>query len=110
LASKRLGKKLLKIAAYTLGIIVVLAVAAHLWFIYRAKDMLEEMVEKKSGGKLKLKIEKLSYSYFSRKMRIREAAFYSSDTATAYTAYRFNTPEINVKLKAILPFIIENPL
>jgi len=107
---KRFGKKLLKITGYILGSLAILLTAFHFWFIYNAKDMLESMVEKKSNGKLKLKVEKLSYDYFSRTMKIKKAVFLTTDTATAATAYRFDIKEIKIKLTALLPFIIEKKL
>lgn len=68
------------------------------------------MVDERSNGKLKLKIERLGYNYFSRKMSIKKAVFYTSDTTNATRTYKFSVPEINVKLKSLLSFVFDNRL
>ena len=64
------------------------------------------MVEEKSNGKLKLKIERLGYNYLNNKMSIRKAAFYTADSLDANTSYRFYVPEIKIKLKRLIPFFL----
>lgn len=107
---KRLGKKLLKTTGYILGSIAILLMAFHLWFIYHAKDLLEDIVEKKSNGKIKLKIEKLSYNYFNNRMKIKEAVFFTTDSSTAPASYRFAVKEIRLQLKALWPLIFQKKL
>ncbi|MGB3005315.1 MAG: hypothetical protein WBC06_02320, partial [Chitinophagaceae bacterium] len=107
---KRIGIKFLKITGIFLGVIVVLFTVFHFWFINQAKGILEDTVDKKSNGKIKLKIEKLRYNYFNRRMSIREAVFLNTDTATASTAYRFAVKEIKLELKALLPLVFNNKL
>ncbi len=107
---KRFGKKLLKITGYTLGSLVILATVFHLWFIYHAKDLLESMVKKNSNGKVILEVEKLSYDYFRRTMKIKNAVFLTTDTATVTAAYRIDIKEIKIKLTALFPFILEKKL
>jgi hypothetical protein len=65
------------------------------------------MVESKSKGKLKLKLEKLHFNYFTKKMRLENAVFYS-DSSDQNTAYRFSIDKIELKAKAILPIIFRN--
>ncbi|MFZ9388677.1 MAG: hypothetical protein ACO25B_12425, partial [Chitinophagaceae bacterium] len=105
-----LGKKFIKLAGILTGILVVLLTAFHLWFISRAKIMLEQTVEKRSNGKLKLEIDKLSYNYFNHQMVLKKAVFLSTDTNTAPSAYRLAVPEIRLRLKGLIPLLLRNEL
>lgn len=110
MAFRRFSKKFLRITGIILGIILLLLLSFHLWFIHHSKDLLELMVESRSNGNLKLKIEKLSYNYFTRKMRITRAVFYSADSSNVSTAYQFKVRKVNLKLKALIPFLTEKKL
>lgn len=107
---KRLGKRLLKITGIILGIIALLLVAFHIWFVYHAKALLEDTVAKQSGGKIKLKIEKLRYNYFTQKMVLDDAVFFTTDTLTASSAYRFRITQLRLKLRALLPLLLDKKL
>jgi hypothetical protein len=107
LTINRFGRKLLKITGISLGILAMLLTSFHFWFIAHAKELLQDTVEKKSNGKLKLKVEKLSYNYFSRKMVIKQAVFINTDTLTAPSSYRFAVKEIRLQLKALLPLVLK---
>ncbi len=72
--------------------------------------MLKDLVEKKSHGKLKLDIGHLRYNYFTHEMNIREAVFYSTDSATATTSHRFEVKEIHVRLQSLLAFVLRKQL
>jgi hypothetical protein len=100
-------KKLTKISAYILGGLVLLLVGFHFWFMHHAKDLLEDLVHEQSNGKLTLRIEKFKFNWFSRKMELQKAVFYSTDTATASTAYRFKVDRLKIQVKMILPVIME---
>lgn len=85
MAATRSGKKILKITGIILGILIILLTGFHFWFQAHAKGMIEDLVESKSNNKLKLKIKKLRFSYFSRKIEIENAVFISTDTLTTGT-------------------------
>lgn len=105
-----LGKKLLRITGISLGILLVLLTAFHIWFVSRAKSLLEETVKKRSDGRISLKIDKLRYNYFNHRMNIRNAVFVTTDSSTAPTAYRFAVKEIKLQLRALLPLLLEDQL
>ena len=96
----------LKITAFILGGILVLMTAFHVWFINHAGQLLEDMVSKQSNGKLKLKIDRFKFDWFSYRMDLRKANFYSADTGAA-TSYQFSVARIKVKVKEILPLVFE---
>jgi hypothetical protein len=58
-------RKILKIIAYFLGSIVVLLTAFHFWFVNHAEQLLEELVESRSNGKLKLDVKKFKFNWCS---------------------------------------------
>ncbi len=68
------------------------------------------MVESKSGGKVKLKIEKLHFNYFSRKIELEKAVFFNTDTLTGTTAYRFKVDKMLLRVKAILPLVFKKQI
>ncbi|MBL7748176.1 MAG: hypothetical protein JNM19_12145, partial [Chitinophagaceae bacterium] len=110
MTSKRLGKKILKITGISLGVAIVLFIAFHFWFIRHAKELMEDTVNKKSNGRIKLKIEKLHYNYFTRRMVLDNSAFYTTDTLTAASSYRFDIPELRLNLKGLLPLVLNKEL
>lgn len=121
MAATRSGKKFLKIISSCIGILIVLLIGFHFWFQAHAKGLIEDLVASKSHNKLKLKIEKLRFNYFSSKIQIEKAVFFSTDTISSGTAYRFEVDKIKLETKSIYPIIfrkqilidsltLENPL
>jgi len=103
-------RRILKITAYILGSIIALLTIFHFWFINHAEELLEELVESRSNGKLKLSVKKFRFNWFSNDMQLRNAVFYSTDTTTAATSYRFSVERINVRVKEILPLVFEKKI
>lgn len=110
MTAKRIGKKILKITGISLGVLLVLLIGFHFWFKAHAREIIEDLVESRSKGKVRLKIEKLHFNYFSRKIELEKAVFYNTDTATANTAYRFSVDRIKLEAKAILPIVFKKQL
>jgi hypothetical protein len=106
----RFGKKLFKITGITIGILFLLVIGFHFWFKAHAKQILEDMVESKSNGKIRLKIEKIHFNYFNRKIKLEKAVFYNTDTLNGTTAYRFSIDKIELKTKAILPIVFKKEI
>ena len=102
-----IGRRLIKIISITLGVLAILLLSFHFWFKAHARQMIEDLVETKSNGKLKLKIEKFSLNWFTKKMEFEQAVFYSTDSSTANTSYRFSVDRINLKVESILPIVFK---
>lgn len=98
--------KFLKITGILFGIILVLLIGFHFWFKAHAKHIIEDLVESKSNGKLKLKIGKLHFGYFSTKMEMENAVFYSADSAN--TSYSFSVKKLKIDVESLLPIIFKN--
>jgi len=89
---------------------VILGVAFHFWFVNHAEELVERLVSSQSHGKLKLNVKKFKFNWFSRKMELVNATFYSTDTLTAPTAYRFSVDQLRIEVKAILPIVFEKKI
>ncbi len=85
----------------------MLLVGFHFWLKAHAKELIEEMVASKSGGKLKLKIEKIHFNYFNRKIELEKAVFYNTDTLSGTTAYHFKVDRMLLQVRAILPIVFK---
>ena len=109
MTAKRISTKILKVTAFILGSIFVLLTAFHFWFINHAKELVEDMVSSQSNGNLALKIDKFKFNWFTYKMELRKAVFYSNDTA-ASTSYQFRVDRINIRVKAIFPLVFEKKI
>ncbi|MEO5564653.1 MAG: hypothetical protein ABIR18_14500 [Chitinophagaceae bacterium] len=107
MTAKRITKKLTKVFAYILGGLIVLLVGFHFWFVNHAEEMIENLVNEQSNGKLHLQVKKFKFNWFSRKMELQQAVFYSTDTIDASTAYRFKVDKLKIQVKKILPVIFE---
>jgi hypothetical protein len=104
LAAKRPGIKLLKITGIIFGALLVLLTVFHFWFKSHAKHIIENLVETTSNGKLKLKIGSFQFGYFSRKMEMKNAVFYSTADSPK-TSYSFSVKQMKIEVQAILPII-----
>jgi hypothetical protein len=103
-------RKVLKITAYVLGSLLLLATAFHFWFINHAEGLIEDMVQSQSKGKLRLHVKKFRFDWFSYDMQLRNAVFYSTDTTEATTGYQFSVDRINIRIKEILPLVLEKKI
>jgi hypothetical protein len=108
LRARRIGKKFLKTAAWIVGSFVALLVAFHFWFVYHAEEILQDMVASRSNGKIHLRVDNFKFNWFSKKMVLENAVFYTTDSAKSGTAHRFAVRKINLKVKAVYPMVFEN--
>ncbi len=104
---KRNSRRLLKLAGILAGALLAVAIAFHFWFVNHAEELIEGLVSAQSNGKVKLNVKKFKFNWFSRKMELVDAVFFSTDTATAPTAYRFKVDRLRIEVKALLPLLFE---
>lgn len=102
-----ISKKLLKVIGFILGTLLVLFVAFHFWFINHAEQIIEDLVASQSNGKLKLEVKKFKFNWFNRRIELQHAVFYSTDTVARPTAYRFEIDRLKLKVKAVMPIVME---
>ncbi len=106
----RLSRRFLKISAIIFGSIFILLTAFHFWFIHHAEGLIEDLVESRSNGKLRLEVKKFRFNWFSYDMELRDAVFFSADSNTATTSYRFSVKSIQIRVREILPLVFEKKI
>jgi hypothetical protein len=85
----KLEKKIFKILCITLGILILLAAAIHLYIVNNAESLIEDIVRTQSRGKVRLELKKIRFNYFSNKIVFEDATFYSIDSAGSKISYSF---------------------
>ena len=103
----RLGRKFLKIIGIFLGSLALLLIGFHFWVVHNAEKILEDLVDSKSNHKLKLEVRNFKFNWFSRKMELEDAVFYTTDSTSHSTTYRFAVKKIKLKVKSVFPIIFE---
>ncbi len=110
MTKKSRGRKLLKITGIITGTLLLLFFAFHTWINYNARHIIEDLVESRSKGRLKMKLEKFRFSWFSRKVELTNAVIYTADSINATTSYRFQVQHIKLSVQKIWPIVFENKL
>lgn len=105
-----LEKKILKTLGIILGIIIILVTALHIYVVNNAEKLIEDLVKTQSKNKLRLKLEKIKFNYFSRKVELQNVAFYSNDSLDLNTSYRFKIDNIKLRVKALVPIFTRKEL
>lgn len=88
----------------------MLLTAFHFWFRDHAEEVIEDMVSARSNGKVNLKLRKFRFNYFSRKMELQNAVFYTTDSLNAPAAYQFRIYKIKVELESLWQLVFHGKL
>ena len=78
---------------------VVSAILFNIWFLNNTNQIIESIVESKSGGKLELQLKKSKFHYLSNKLELQGATFISKDSNAA-TSYKFQLQKLQLKVKS----------
>ena len=89
---------------------MILLAAFHFWLVYHAEEIIQDMVLSRSNGKIVLEVKKFKFNWFSKKMVLEDAVFYTTDSVTTGTTYRFAVRKINLKVKAVYPMIFQSSI
>lgn len=89
---------------------LLLLVGFHYWINYNARFIVEDLVESRSQGRLKMKLKKFRFSWFSKKVELEDALIYSADSVNSVTAYRFHVQHIKLSVQQIWPVLFEKKL
>ncbi len=108
--SKPRSKRLLIVLLVVCGVLALLTIGLHIWFVNNARSVLKEMVATKSKGKVKLELSKLSFDFFSNKLQVREADLVSTDSLTQPTTYRIKFRKLTLRINSLLPLIFQKKL
>src|SRR5215203_658558 len=105
-----LEKKILKTLGIILGIIIILITALHIYVVNNAENLIEDLVNSESKGKLRLKVKNIKFNYFSKKVELNDVTFFSNDSLDLVTSYRFQVDKIKLKVKALIPIFTRKEL
>ena len=88
---------------------VVSAILFNIWFLNNTNQIIESIVESKSGGKLELQLKKSKFHYLSNKLELQGATFISKDSNAA-TSYKFQLQKLQLKVKSFWSFLLYKEL
>src|SRR6188768_1274860 len=97
----QLEKRILKTFFILLGILILLAASLHLYIANNAESLIEDLVRSKSGNKIKLDLKRIRFNYFSNKIVLENATFYSNDSIDNEITYRISIEKINLQVKGL---------
>ena len=90
-----------------MGGFLALLLCFHFWFVNHAEELIENMVNSQSNGRLTLRIEKFKFNWFSSKFELRKVSFSSTDTVSSPNSYQLDVERIRIKVKSMWPLIFE---
>lgn len=100
-----ISKKLLRAIAIIVGFVVGILFSFHFWFISHAEDLLSQLVAERSGGKLKLEVEKFRFNWLGKRMELHNAVLFTTDDSIASNSYRIEVNRVELRLKQLYPII-----
>lgn len=110
MAVKSVFRRFFKILLIVIGIHAVVVLGLHIWFVNNARGVLSQIVTEKSGGKLKLKLSKLSFDFFSNKLQVREADLESTDTVSQPATYHVKFRKLTLRIHSFWPLVLQKKL
>ena len=108
MTATRIRKKFLKIIGIIVGCLLVLLTAFHFWLVHHAEEVIQDFVESRTKGKLKLEVKNFKFNWFSKKMALEDAVFYTPDSMNVPTAYRLEVKKIKLTVRSIFSMIFDN--
>ena len=98
-------RKILKIFALTLLLLVASMVSFHFWLIAHAKNILAEIVRVQSKGKYHLDMKKVTYDYLKLRLEIQKPALTDVDTSNPTDKFELHAQVIILQLEELWPLI-----
>ncbi len=103
-------KRFLRLTAIVFGILGLIILGLHIWFVNNARGILEDIVLEKSKGKFRLELSQVSFDFLSNKLKFREADLISTDSTTQPTTYRVKFRKLTLRVNSFWPLIFNNQL
>ena len=110
MAFRPVFRRFFKILLVVIGIHAIVILGLHIWFVNNARGVLRQIVTEKSGGKLKLKLSRLSFDFFSNKLQIGEADLQSTDTLNAPATYHVTFRKLTLRIHSFWPLVLQKRL
>lgn len=87
-----------------------IGIAFNMWFVQNTNAIIESLVSARSEGRIQLQLDKSSFQYLNKRILLRGATFYATDTSDAKTTYQFSIPRLNLKIRSFWPFFLYREL
>lgn len=110
MAIKPLARKVLKITGIVAGVLLVLLAVAYFWFINHAESIIREIVHHKSKGKVALSLKNIVFNFSDRRLDLKNAILYNTDSASKKTAYYISVEKLSLQLHALMPLVLHREL
>jgi hypothetical protein len=107
---KSRSRKLMKISGIIVGVLALVMLGLHIWFVNNARNLIKNIVAEKSHGKLKLELRHVSFNFFTNRLQAREAMLISTDSLVAPSSYRITFSKLNLKTGSFWSLLFHNRL
>ena len=109
---KPISNKPGKVKSLAISFFTVLAIilSFHLWFISNTENIFEDIVSAQSRGKIRMKVKKVKFNYFSKNVRLQKVELFTTDTITSVNAYHFKVTDLRLKVKSMWSLIFNREI
>ncbi|MEO7960063.1 MAG: hypothetical protein ABIR19_00870, partial [Ginsengibacter sp.] len=92
------------------GVLLLSFGGLYTWFIHNSNRLLTEMVNEKSGGKLKLQLSRVNFDFFSNEVKVHTAKITSTGADKNKITYRVNFQKITLTTNSLWSAFFSNSL
>ncbi|MEO6721540.1 MAG: hypothetical protein ABIN67_14320 [Ferruginibacter sp.] len=104
------GKRLLKRLLITAGIICIIPLLLHLWFVNNARSVLKNYISEQSGGKIKLELSQLDLNLWTNTLQVHKADLVSTDSLNEPITYHVTFNRLSLKIASVWPLLFQKKL
>ena len=103
-------KHFIKLFFIILAVFIVAIGAGYIWFVRNSKKLLIDLVDEKSGGRLKLKLAEATFNFLNSDVNIREASITSTNKNSAPISYQVSFRKIKLHTNSIWSLLVHRSL
>ena len=92
------------------GIIGVIFLGLHIWFVNNARSVLKQIVHNKSNGNLRLELSQLTFNFLSNDIKVRQAEISSTDTLASTSTYHVTFHKLTLRVRSFWPLLLKKQL
>ncbi|HVE61253.1 MAG TPA: hypothetical protein VNA26_05510, partial [Chitinophagaceae bacterium] len=93
-----------------MGVFFVIILGLHIWFVNNARGILKQIVTERSQGKFKLELSQISFNFFDKKLKFREADLVSTDSISQPTTYHVKFRKLTLRINSFWPLLLQKKL
>lgn len=103
-------KTFVKLSLILITILTIAFTLLHIWFVHNANRLLIDLVNKRSGGKLKLELSDVKFDFFSSEVKIHKAKITSSGDDKTKITYQVSFQKITLSTNSLWRAFFKNSL